>query len=146
MQLVRTNPLADLERMEKDIDKLWQNGWGMLPSSFSSFVDQTTMDLYEEDGKLVAEVALPNFSKQEISVNVNGDVLEVSAKHQQKEEEKNKRRYYFRESNSSYLRRVTLPEEANSDKIDAKFDNGVLKVSMPLSSTPKIKAKNVEVK
>ncbi len=146
MQLVRTNPLADLERMEKDIDKLWQNGWGMLPSSFSSFVDQTTMVLYEEDGKLVAEVALPNFSKQEISVNVNGDVLEVSAKHQQKEEEKNKRRYYFRESNSSYLRRVTLPEEANSDKIDAKFDNGVLKVSMPLSSTPKIKAKNVEVK
>ena len=146
MQLVRTNPLADLERMEKDIDKLWQNGWGMLPSSFSSFVDQTTMDLYEEDGKLVAEVALPNFSKQEISVNVNGDVLEVSAKHQQKEEEKNKRRYYFRESNSSYLRRVTLPEEANSDQIDAKFDNGVLKVSMPLSSTPKLKAKNVEVK
>ncbi len=146
MQLVRANPLADLERMEKDLDKLWQNGWGMLPSSFSSFVDLTTMDMYEEDGKLVTEVALPNFSKEEIKVNINGDVMEISAKHQLKEEKTTKRRYYFRESSNSYLRRVTLPEESNSDKIEAKFENGVLKVSMPLSIMPKLEAKTVEIK
>ncbi len=143
MQLVKTNPLADLERMEKEMDKLWQNGWGIMPSSF---VNQTTTDMYEENGKLVTEVTLPNFSKNEISVKVNEGVLEVSAKHQDKKEKETKRQYYFRETSDSYLRKVTLPEAANSEKVDAKFDNGVLRISMPLTNVPELNSKEVEVK
>ncbi len=142
MQLVRYNPLRDLQRMERDLDKFWEDDWGLLPS----LADSTTMDLYEEDGKLVAELSLPNFTKDEVKVTTDEGVLEVSAEHSEKEEGKGKRRYYFRESSNRYLRRVKLPEGVRIDNTEAVFKDGVLRVAMPTTTSPKIKAKTVPIK
>ena len=140
MQLVRFNPFRDLQKMERDLDKLWENGWGLLPSA----TEASAMDMYEADGKLVAEVSLPSFNKNEIKVTADGGVLEVLAEHQEKEETKGKRRYYFRESSNQYLRRVTLPEGVEADKAEASYENGLLKITMPMA-TPK-QAKTIALK
>lgn len=142
MQLVTYSPGRDLQKIERDLDKFWKNGWGILPS----LSDTTSMDLYEEDGKLVAEVSLPTFKKNEIKVSANEGVLEISAEHQEKKEDSAKRHYYFRESSNRYLRRVTLPEGTKTNKIDAEFKDGVLKISMPATTPAKIEAKTVPVK
>lgn len=140
MQLVRYNPFRELQKMERDLDKLWENGWGMMPT----LTEASAMDLYEENGNLVAEVNLPNFNKDEVKVTTDEGVLEISAEHKEEEEKKGKRRYYFRESSNSYFRRVALPEGVKADKAEANFKNGVLKITMP-TTTPK-KAKTVAVK
>jgi HSP20 family protein len=142
MRLVRYNPLRDLQKMERDLDKIWDNNWGLLPS----LTDLTTMDLYEESGKLVAEVSLPNFKKDEVKVTADEGMLEISAEHQEKKEDKDKRRYYFRESSNRYLRRVTLPEGTKTDEVEAEFKDGVLKVSMPTAKPARIEAKSVPIK
>lgn len=134
MRLVRYNPLQDL-----------QSFWGSDWSAFPSITETAPMDLYEEDGNLVAEVSLPNFSKEEISVTAEHGVLEVSAEHQEKEENKGKRRYYVRESSSHYVRRVALPEGVHTEKTEASFKDGVLKVTIPVLQ-PKKTSKKVAVK
>lgn len=140
MQLVRNNPFRELQRMERDLDKFWQNGWGLMPT----FTDASAMDMYEENGKLIAEVNLPNFKKDEVNVTADKGVLEVSAEHKEKEEEKGKRRYFFRESSNQYFRRVALPEGVNANKAEASFKDGVMKVTMPLAATKKAKAVTVK--
>jgi HSP20 family protein len=130
MQLVKFDPLRDLQRMERDMEKLWENGWGMMPT----FAEASAMDLYEEDGKLVAEVNLPNFKKDEVKVTFEEDTLAVSAEHQETKEDKGKRRYFFRESSNHYLRRVTLPQGVNTDKAEASFKDGNLKITMPMAA------------
>lgn len=140
MPLVRYNPMSELQRMENDLDKLWRSG----PSLLSTFSEPATMDMYEENGKLVTEFTLPNFKKGEISVSTDQGVLEVSAEHKEKKENKDQRRYYYRESNDQYLRRVALPEGVNAQKSTANFKDGVLKITMPYSK-PK-KAKEIAVK
>lgn len=140
MQLVRFNPFRDLQKMEQDLDKLWENGWGLLPS----MTEASAMDMYEADGKLVAEVSLPSFNKDEIKVTADSGVLEVSAEHQEKEETKGKRRYYLRESSNQYVRRVMLPEGVEADKAEASYENGLLKITMPMA-TPK-QAKTIALK
>lgn len=136
MQLVKYDPLREMQKMERDLGKLWQNGWGLFPTP----TETSTMDLYEEDGNLVAEVSLPNFKKSEVKVATDGGVLEVSAEHKEEEEKKGKRNYYFRESSNSYFRRVALPEGVKADKAEASFKDGSLKVTMPMTTQKKAKA------
>jgi HSP20 family protein len=126
--------------MEQDLDKLWENGWGMVPT----VSEASAMDLYEEDGNLVAEVSLPNFKKDEVKVTTDEGVLEVTAEHKEEQEKTTKRRYYFHESSNHYFRRVTLPEGVKTDKTDASFKDGVLKVTMPMQAAKK--AKEITVK
>lgn len=140
MQLIRYSPFREMQRMERDLDKLWDNGWGTFPA----LTETSAMDLYEENGKLVAEVSLPNFKKDEVKVTTDEGVLEVSAEHKEEEEKKGKRRYYFHESSNSYFRRVRLPEGVKADNADASFKDSVLKVTMPMTKLKK--AKEVAVK
>lgn len=134
MQVVKYDPFRDMRKMERDMDKLWGNGWGM-----SAIADTSAMDMYEEAGKLVAEVSLPNFKKDDVKVTADKGVLEVSAEHKEKEENKGKRRYFFRESSNQYFRRAALPEGAKDDKADASFKDGVLKVTIPMTTQKKVK-------
>lgn len=131
MQLVRPNPFRQLQRVERDMQKLWESGWGLLPT----FAETSALDLYEENGKLVAEVHLPNFSKEEVKVTTEEGVLEISAQHKEEKEEKEARRYFFHESSNQYFRRVTLPENALTDQAEASFEGGTLKVTMPMSES-----------
>ena len=140
MQLVKFNPFHDMQRMEQDLDKFWQANWDLIPT----FTEATTMDMYEEDGRLVVETSLPNFKKDEVKVTANAGVLEVSAVHKEEEEKKGKRRYLFRESSNKYLRRVALPEGAQDDKTEASFKDGVLKVTMPMAARKEAKLVRVE--
>lgn len=140
MQLVKYNPFRELRKMEREIDNMWGNGWGVLQASG----EVSTMDLYEEDGKLIAEVSLPNYNKNEIRVTADRGVLEVSAEHSEERERKDKRHYYFQESSSQYFRRVVLPEGAKTDDIDASFKDGVLRVAMPMETSKKTKAVTIK--
>ena len=127
MSLVRYNPFWDVQNLRQNLDRIWDNG----NETFSA-IKEATMDLYEQDGKLVAEVSLPNFKKDEIDVTTNEGFLEITAKHSQEKEEKGRRYYYFQESADRYFRRIELPEGAQADKIQASFEDGILQVSMPM--------------
>lgn len=100
------------------------------------------MDIYNEDDKqLVAEVQAPGFDKDDVEVNVHNGVLEIKGEKHEKEEDKkgSKRSYMVRESHASFYRSIALPKYADADHVDAHFDNGVLKVTVPFKELPKPK-------
>ena len=140
MQLTKYNPQRELHKMEKDMEKFWDKGWS-IPALIA---DTLAVDMYEEDGKLNVELCLPNFKKDEISLKTDDNVLEVSAEHSEEEDKTTKRRYLLRESTSQYFRRVSLPEGADTSKIDANFSEGKLTVTMPIE--PKKSPQNVTIK
>jgi HSP20 family protein len=51
-----------------------------------------------------------------------------------------------RESSSSFYRRIALPERADADKIDAQLDEGILKVTVPLTPLPEPKKVMISAK
>jgi HSP20 family protein len=135
MQLIPYNPIRDLLQADKELGKLFGNGW-TLPSLST---DESTVDLYTEDGKVIAEVALPNFNKEEVKVTADENGLTIVAEHEEKEENKDKRRYFLRESSRSYQRRISLPAGAETDEATASFEDGKLRVTMPLEEEKKTK-------
>lgn len=129
MQLIKYSPLHEIEKLEHEIDKLWENGF---PAIFS---DTAALDLYEEAGKLTAEIRLPHFKKEEVTISTTNNVLEIVAEHKEKEEKKDKRHYFLRESNKQFLRRIKLPEGAEGTKAEADFKDEILKITMPITES-----------
>ena len=122
--LVRFDPFAGLDTLRRNFfdDGLFRALRGKLP----------TTDVYtEHDYTLVVEAHLPNFAEKDITVNVDKGALVIQAERHEQEEDKNKK-YVIRESSSSFYRSIALPEQAEDSKIKADFDDGILKVTVPL--------------
>jgi len=83
----------------------------------------------EKDFKI--ELAAPGLEKKDFKVEVNNGVLTISAekKEEKKEENENYKRREF--SYNSFSRSFTLPDNSVPDKIDAKYENGVLRLVLP---------------
>ncbi|HOB35417.1 MAG: Hsp20/alpha crystallin family protein [Firmicutes bacterium] len=87
-------------------------------------------DIYEKDGKLIIEAELPGFDKDEVKVHVSDNQLTISAERRQAKEEKSEN-YIRRERSFNHACRTFIIEDLDPDKIEAKFENGVLRLTMP---------------
>jgi HSP20 family protein len=102
------------------------------------------VNISETEKDYLVELAAPGMKKNDFKINVERNVLTISSemKQENKEEEKNftRREYSF----SSFERSFTLPEAVNQDKIDAKYMDGVLRISLPKKE--EVLSKNKEIK
>jgi len=103
------------------------------------------IDIYEDNGNLIAEVELPKVDPENINVEVKDNVLRLEAKSEEKKEEK-KKGYYRKEISSGYFKRVlSLPVEVIGDKTEAEYRDGILKITMP-KAKPQKESKGVKIK
>ena len=134
MNLIRFNdPFMGLTSLHSQLDDMFN-----ALSSTGSGASVPAMDIYTEGNKnLVAEVQVPGFAKDDVEVNVHNGVLEIKGEKSEKSEDKDKKRSYMvRESHSSFYRSIALPKHADADNVDARFDSGVLKVTVPFKELP----------
>jgi len=85
----------------------------------------------ETDKEYRIELVIPGFKKEEVKVNVQNEVLEVSAETRTEKEEKNRKFTRKEFSYGSFNRSFQLPKAADLEKISAKYDNGLLKLEIP---------------
>jgi HSP20 family protein len=91
------------------------------------------------------ELAAPGFKKEDFRINVENGILNISAETKAEEEEK-KKNFTRREfSYNSFSRSFTLPENASEDKIEAKYENGVLKLDLAKKALAAPKKKEIAV-
>jgi len=134
MNLIRFNdPFSGLTSLHSQLDDMFNAMSSLTPSSAVP-----AMDIYTEgDKQLVAEVQAPGFDKDDVEVNVHNGVLEIKGEKSEKTEDGDqKRSYMMRESHSSFYRSIALPKHADADNVQAHFDNGVLKVTVPFKELP----------
>lgn len=90
-----------------------------------------SVNITESDTEYKIELATPGLEKKDFKIEMENKVLIISSEKEEekKEENENYRRREF--SYSSFSRSFQLPEDINADKIDAKYENGILKLSVP---------------
>ncbi len=132
-KLVRFDPFAEMDALQRHFfnDDSW------MPRQVRS-VGLPTTDVYMKDNALVVEVHLPKFDEDDVNISVENGNLVIQAQRHEKEEDKEKK-YVVRESSSSFYRSVQLPERADADAIEAHLDDGVLKVTVPVTPAPEPK-------
>jgi len=99
--------------------------------SFAANVTMPSVNVREGNDKFMLEFAAPGFSKEDFKIELDRNVLTVSSE-KKTENEKVQEEYRSREfSYQSFSRSFTLPESVEVEKIDAKYDNGILTVQLP---------------
>lgn len=125
------DPFADLETLQR---QLFGNDW----LSPLKGVNLPTTDIYNDKNNLVVEAHLPHFDPKDVSIEVDDNALVITGQRFESDEQKD-RRYVVHESNTSFYRRVQLPARADKDHIEANLNEGVLKVTIPLTPLPEPK-------
>ena len=114
----------------------------MLPQFGDLF---PAMDVYETEKAVVVETALPGINPDEVKVSVEKGVLTVTGE-SKKEHEVDDKNYYRKEMRSgSFFRQVALPAPVLEDKVEAMFEDGLLKITCPKSTQTAVKKINVKV-
>jgi HSP20 family protein len=132
------DPFYELIQMQDRTDRLLQEGFGRRATA-----QLPAVDVFEENGRLITEVSLPNFDTKDVEVNLSNEGLEIKAQ-QTKEKDIKNRKYLMHETTTgSFYRYINMPAGARTDEAKASFDNGVLRVDVPIEQ--KAEPKKLEI-
>lgn len=146
--LTRWNPLKEMEELENRLSSFFgraparrQNGEQetMTVAEWSPLVDIT-----EDDKEYLIKAELPEVKKEDVKVTVENGVLTVTGERKFEKEEKGKKYHRVERAYGNFVRSFTLPDDADANKVNAEFKDGVLKVRVTKSESAK--PKQIEVK
>lgn len=113
-----------------DLFKPW-NEWFDNSSILTRTMNIPAVNIAERKDKYEVSLAVPGMKKDDFKIDVDGNMLSISSEKEEKTEEKDKKFTRKEYNYSSFSRSFSLPEEVNQDKIEAKYEEGVLKISLP---------------
>lgn len=138
-------PFQMTTRISRMMDELFKDfDRNLLIEPLANF-GQT--DIYEKDGQLFYETELPGLKRDQVEVKVEDGRLFVSG--ELKRDEKITSENYFRMGRryGKFQRSFPLPEQADDPKkIQAKFTDGVLRISVPLKQSICEQERPIEIK
>lgn len=117
-----------------------------VPTTFSSIVDKffndtlqrsgmnsfvPKVDVLENDKAYELHVEVPGMSKEDFNIEVNDNYLTVSGERKFTNEKNEKNFHSIETRYGSFSRSFALPENVNADKINAKYNNGILELTVP---------------
>ncbi len=110
------------------------NPWTDLVSNFrigSNNFSVPAVNITSQNGDYLISMAVPGMKKDDFKIDYNDNLLTISCSKEDSIEDKNAR-YTRKEYNyTSFSRSFTIPNEVNSDKIDAHYENGLLSIKLP---------------
>ena len=79
----------------------------------------------------MVSLAAPGMKKDDFKIDLEGNMITISSEKEETKEEKEKKFTRKEYNYSSFCRSFTLPDEVNKEKVDARYEDGVLKISLP---------------
>ena len=103
------------------------------------------VDVEETPEEFTIKAEMPGFDEKNVKITVDKHVLHITGTVDEKEDEKDGKKYLIRERrHESFERSFSLPDGLDESAISAKFENGILSVTLP--KTPEEKPRQIEVK
>lgn len=135
--------LPALGGVEKEFDRLVSNLFGDAGiNSGSAWVP--SVDLRETDEQYTLAADLPGLKKDEIEISLVDDVVTIKGERKQEQEQNASGWHVFERNYGTFQRSFRLPRGVDAEKVNAKFENGVLTVTLP--KPEQARKKQIEVK
>jgi len=146
MELIPWRPFGTLSSSRnKDLDSLWNRFFRETPS-MGTFTEEwlPSVDISETRKNFIVKAELPGLDAKDVSVSLSGDLLIIKGEKKREEEEKDEHHHYIERYSGSFQRSFQLPTSVKGDKVEAHFEKGVLKVSIP--KVEEAEKKEIEIK
>lgn len=132
------DPFADLNRMQREFEKSFFGPRGRQ-ADFAPAVD-----VHEDNDRLVLCAELPGVLRDDIEIQVDGNVLTLKGERRLEGEEEGKRYHRVERAYGTFVRQFQLPTNVDSTQIDAELKDGILTLKLPKKQEQK--ARKIEVK
>lgn len=118
------------------------------PKFSGSQMTLPSVNVKELDNGFEIHVAAPGIKKENFKINLERNILTISSETKTENEEKDEKGTFTRRefNYSSFSRSFTLPEDAEPEKIEASYEDGILKVTVPKKEVMMQNVKTIEVK
>jgi HSP20 family protein len=113
----------------RDVDRLFDAFFGADRDQSRRWVPP--VDLVEAEDHFVLKADLPGLTEQDVSIEVQDGTLTISGERKDEQESRERGWYRIERSFGSFSRSLTLPDGVDPEGIRARFENGVLEVSIP---------------
>ncbi len=137
-QITRHDPFRDMVNIRNMMDRLFDNaftGWDLE----DTLTSELPLDVVENDNEYVVKASLPGLNPEDLEITYSGNTLTIKGEIKSEEEEK-KGTYHIRERRyGSFARSITLPSAIKEEKIEANYEAGVLKLTLPKAEEAKPK-------
>ena len=139
------------ESFRRDMEEvLFVPKWPFLGTGNALVSDLETRfplcDMEDLGDKYEITLETPGIPKEKITIKAGVDYIDISGEQEKKTEEKRKNYLYNERLFSSLRRHIATPEEIVPSKVDAKMENGVLRVEVPKKTPTKSEETKVQVK
>jgi HSP20 family protein len=147
-EVAEWNPFRELDEIHKRLSGFF--GGNSLAKRANGQEDITVaewaplVDITEDEKEYVIKAELPEVKKNEVKVRVEDGVLYLTGTRQFEKEEKGKRYHRIERAYGSFTRSFSLPDDADAQKVNAEFKDGVLNVRV--AKDPNARPKSIEVK
>ena len=121
-----------------DMEPGWRrgNGWEKMPA----------VDVVEKDNAYEISAELPGMDEKDIEVTVSNGIVTVKGEKKETKEEKQKDYYVSERHFGSFARSFRVPEDVDTNKIEAKFEKGVLAVTLPKTAAAQNPEQKIAIK
>ncbi|HEX5065825.1 MAG TPA: Hsp20/alpha crystallin family protein [Myxococcota bacterium] len=145
------NPFAELDRWPALWEGFFPRGGRVFGDLFRDFPQSAraaafvpAMDVSENDSHYTITVEIPGVRKDDVHVELRDDMLVIQGEKKSEREEKKERGRYIERSYGSFNRAFTLPGDADGERLEASFKEGVLTVRIPRREA--LKPKQIAIK
>lgn len=134
-------------QLKSEVDRLFESFPFRIPAfKLGRFASAPALDMSETDNSYKITAELPGIEPENVEVTFEDGMLRITGD-KKEERDENERGYRLSErSYGAFERLVTLPSAANPDKINAKFKNGVLTITVAKDGEEKRNVRKISIK
>jgi HSP20 family protein len=144
MSIKRWDPFRDLETLQEDVNKLFQDRFNTPRKSVPAERSWApVVDVIEDDDNIVVRAELAGMKKEDIDIELTGDTLTIKGERKFENEDKKDNFVRVERVYGKFQRSFTIGVPIKSEEVKAGYKDGVLEISIPKSE--EIKPKKVEV-
>ncbi|MCU1237536.1 MAG: heat shock protein Hsp20 [Candidatus Solibacter sp.] len=125
------NPFSIMRRMSEEMDRVFGGFGGTRGRSGASGLWSPAIEVAERDGKYIIHAELPGLKPEEVKVEVADDALIIQGERKAQFEENQGGIQRSERIYGQFYRAIPLPQGVNPEQVRAKFENGVLEVTVP---------------
>lgn len=140
--LVKRN---DVNWLPSVLDEMFKNDWvGGTTTANKIGIDLPAVNIQETEGNFLVEVAAPGKKREDFNIELENDILSISSEQKMEKESGENKKYTRKEFDYTYFKRAfSVPENVESEKISASYENGVLMINLPKKEEDKAKGKRM---
>ena len=141
--ITRWDPFAEMATLRQAFDRMFDDIRPVRAYTANGGDAYFPVDLSETNDEIIIKASLPGVKPEDIEISVTGQVLTLKGESREDHEE-NTKNYFRRERrHGAFMRQFQLPTEVESERAQATFEHGVLRLALPKAEA--VKPKTIKV-